>query len=155
MKTELATLLFSLVGANGFVMPSSQKVSTELSGEMRNSDWAYNAFGSVGQENFYYRNGDQNNDQIGSGWAYDPYGRNEQEVGKIPAQLVDEGDAWFYHPWGGVAQTDFYPMVCKQNWLFTVGRRRNCHFYKSSRLTIHFFFFASKTGTCRKSISYC
>lgn len=155
MKTELAALIVALVGANGFMLPSSQKFSTELSGEMRNSDWAYNAFGSVGQENFFYRDNDQSNDQIGSGWAYDPYGRNEQEGGKVPTQLVDEGDSWFYHPWGGVAQTDFYPMVCEQNWLSAIRRPSgysNESFDLPLLFTVFDFFLI---GTCRQSISCC
>ena len=89
MKTELATILIALVGANAFVIPTTQKAqSTKLNGQA-SYEWAYNAFGTVGQENNYYQgSGDQNNDQIGSGWAHDP--------------------------WGGVSQTDFYPMVREQ-----------------------------------------
>ena len=90
MKTELATIVIALAGANAFVIPSTTQkaLSTKLNGKA-SYEWAYDAFGTVGPENNYYQgSGDQNNDQIGSGWAHDP--------------------------WGGVSQTDFFPMVCEQ-----------------------------------------
>ena len=103
MKTELATIVIALVGANAFVIPTQKAKSTELWGQA-SYEWAYNAFGTVGQESNYYQgSGDQNNDQIGSGWAH--------------------------NPWGGVSQTDFYPMVCEQNWLSTLGRPRKSQIF--------------------------
>ena len=82
MKTELATIVIALAGANAFTTQQTNKVSTKLNGK------------------------------IDSQWAYDPYGSNEQAVGKTPNPSVRDEDAWMYQPWSGIGQTDFYPLVC-------------------------------------------
>ena len=89
MRTELTALIVTLVGTNAFVMPSSKKLSTKL------------------------------NAGVNSMWAHDPYGRNEQQGGRLPTELeIHEDDPWYYHPWSGVSQYDFYPRVCKQEFCF-------------------------------------
>lgn len=89
MKPELAILIVTLLGTNGFVLPSSKKVSTKL------------------------------NSGVNSMWAHDPYGRNEQQGGRLPTELVIyEDDPWYYHPRSGISQSDFYPRVCKSIFFF-------------------------------------
>ena len=57
-------------------------------------------------------------------WAHDPYGRNEQQGGRLPTELVIyEDDPWYYHPRSGISQSDFYPRVCKSIFFFKTSWR--------------------------------
>lgn len=83
MKTELATIIIALAGANGFVMHGTATIKpTRMYAEVNHM------------------------------WAHDAYGRNTEQGGRLPSELViHEDDPWYYHPWSGVSQSDFYPQV--------------------------------------------
>jgi hypothetical protein len=50
---------------------------------------------------------------VGSKWAYDPYGKTHQEnflYRKDPNVDPNAGEVWYFQPWGFVAQPQFFPL---------------------------------------------
>jgi hypothetical protein len=51
--------------------------------------------------------------EVNSVWAFDVYGRDDGELPSLEIPYTDD-DAWFYHPWSGIGQSDFIAKVCQQ-----------------------------------------
>lgn len=50
---------------------------------------------------------------VGSKWAYDPYGGTHQEnffYRRDPTLDPSVGEVWYFQPWGFVTQPQFYPL---------------------------------------------